>query len=253
MTHPARSRVAPSRSDRSALEGRLGAVVAAATAATATAGLGLAMTTLPRSGPYCRVGCVVDYPYTDGAAVFVPRDYLWVYPALLLALLVVVLAGCVHDRLPPERRAWGRLGYAFAVMAATVLSLDYVVQLTVLQPALLRDRTEGLAPWSSYHPFGLFVAFENLGYLVLNLAFAAWAGGLLLSGERLERVAGRIFLGGAVLTIAAAIYYPVRYGAQLDYRFEVAAILISWSALIAAPTLLAVTWSGRRPAGRSNG
>jgi hypothetical protein len=63
--------------------------VAVLTAVMAAVSLGMAITTLPRSGPYCQNGCV-GYPYTDVAA-FVPRDYLWMYPAVLLTLLTMVL------------------------------------------------------------------------------------------------------------------------------------------------------------------
>ena len=55
------------------------------TASMAAVSLGMAVTTLPRSGPYCRTDCV-GYPDTDVAA-FVPRDYLWIYPAVVLLLL----------------------------------------------------------------------------------------------------------------------------------------------------------------------
>ncbi|MGZ4475348.1 MAG: hypothetical protein ACXVWW_06555, partial [Nocardioides sp.] len=61
---------------------RTGRVAAALTAVSAVVSLAVGVTTPARSGPYCRSGCV-GYPYTDAAA-FVPRDYLWMYPALAM-------------------------------------------------------------------------------------------------------------------------------------------------------------------------
>ncbi|BAK36083.1 hypothetical protein MLP_30690 [Microlunatus phosphovorus NM-1] len=224
---------------------RLSFWVALLTAVSAAIALAVAVTTLPRSGPYCQTGCVVTYPYTDAGA-FVPRDYLWLYPGLLVTALAVVLAGCLHDWVPPRRRTLSRVGAMFVMIAAGILVIDYAVQLTVLQPALLAGQTEGLSAWSSYHPYGLFIALENAGYATLNVGFgflgAAWASGLV---SRAARMAGWVFLGGAAMTAAALVYYPIRYGSQLDYRFEVAAIAISWLVLIIAPAMLAWAFAHR--------
>lgn len=229
-------------SDSSQPATRLGFWMAILTAATAALALAVAVTTLPRSGPYCRTGCVVGYPYTDAGA-FVPRDYWWLYPAVGLTLLVVILAAVLHGRIAPRRRVLSRIGNSFVAIAAALLLVDYTIQLTVLQPALLSGETEGLSPWSQYHPYGLFIAFENAGYAILNVGFAFLGVALLGTRARLEQAAGWVFLSGAALTAAALVYYPLRYGPRLDYRFEVASILLSWLALIAAPALLAAAWA----------
>ena len=109
------------------------------TSAAAAVALVVAVTTLPRSGPYCQTGCL-SYPYTDAGA-FVPRDYLWLYPALLVTVLVVVMTGYLQDRVPSHRRLQSRVGAMFVAIAAGLLLVDYAVQLTVLQPALLNGQT----------------------------------------------------------------------------------------------------------------
>ena len=221
---------------------RRGFWVALLTAGTAGVALVAAITTLPRSGPYCRSGCVVTYPYTDAGA-FVPRDYLWMYPAVLLILLVVVLVACLDDRVAPGGRALGRIGRSFTTVAATVLIVDYGIQLSVMQPAMIRGQTEGLSPWSQYHPNGLFIALENVGYAALNLAFVFLGAALLPTRSRLQRGAGWVFLGGGIATLAALLAYALLYRSRLDYRFEVASIGISWLVLIAAPVMLALLFA----------
>jgi hypothetical protein len=57
----------------------------------------IAVATPPRSGPFCTMRSCVTAPYTDVAAFF-PRDYLWMYPALLVTSLFVVLMACIHYR-----------------------------------------------------------------------------------------------------------------------------------------------------------
>jgi hypothetical protein len=217
---------------------RLSAWLAMLTAGMSVIALATAVTTPPRSGPYCRSGCVVTYPYTDAAA-FVPRDYLWMYPAVLLTVLVVVLAGVLDEWIPRRRRALSRIGRSFTTMAATVLIFAYALQLSVIQPALLRGETEGLSPWTQYHPYGLFIALENVGYAVLNLGFIGIGAALLAVRSRLQRRAGWVFLVGGAATLAALVAYAVGFRSALDYRFEVAAIGISWLVLIVAPVMLA--------------
>ena len=224
--------------DRPSGRHRLSSWLAVLTAGTAVIALATAVTTPPRSGPYCRSDCVVTYPYTDAVA-FVPRDYLWMYPAVLLTLLVVVLVGILHDWVPWRRRALSRIGRSFTTLAATALIVAYAIQLSVIQPALIRGETEGLSPWTQYHPYGLFIALENVGYATLNLGFLCIGAALLAARSRLQRATGWVFLVGGAATLAALVAYAVGYGSGLDYRFEVASIGITWLVLIVAPVMLA--------------
>ena len=104
--------------DERALAIRVGFWTAIVTAGTAAVSIALAVTTPPRSGPYCRSGCI-DYPYTDAAA-FVPRDYLWMYPAVLLALLLIVFVACLVEWVGPRRRVLSRIGFVFATIGGAV-------------------------------------------------------------------------------------------------------------------------------------
>ena len=93
---------------------RLGVWVASATAVVGVVSLVLSTTTPPRSGAYCTDGCIA-YPYTDVAA-YVPRDYLWMYPEVLLVLLFLLLAVCLAQWVPPQRRLSSAIAVCFAVI-----------------------------------------------------------------------------------------------------------------------------------------
>jgi hypothetical protein len=173
---------------------RLSLGVAILTALMAVISLAMAVTTPPRSGPYCQSGCV-GYPYTDAVA-YGPRDYLWMYPAIVLTLLVMVFMECIHSQMPPSRELLSRIGVAFTIMGVAILVVDYAIQLTFIQPALLIGETEGLSPWTQYNPRGIFIALENVGYVLLNLAFLFIGLAMLGMLARLWRAAGWLFAGG---------------------------------------------------------
>jgi hypothetical protein len=207
-------------------------LVLAILAATA---FGLGITTPPRSGPYCTGTCIA-YPFTD-AARFVPRDYLWVVPSILLIPVFVVVSACIHSLVAAGKRHLSLIGLCFASIAAGVIGIDYFVQFQVLEPSLLRGETVGLGLFSQYNPHGFFIALEDLGYLTLCVAF----GFTGIAFPRTRRLAGVIrwtFLVSALLGCASFIGMTWRFGLDIEYRFEVAIITITWVALLVLGVML---------------
>ena len=209
------------------------------TAVLAVASMVTGVTTPARSGPYCEAGCVA-YPYT-AAAEFVPRDYLWMYPTLLMVLAFVTLAGGLHDLVPGPRRVFSRAGLSVSVMGASLLVVDYALQLTVVQPALLTGQLEGLSPLSQYNPHGVFIGVENVGYALLAGAFGCLGVSMATSRSTLLRVTAWVLRLGAVLTLIDLVVSAVVYRSNLDYRFEVIALLVAWLVLVATGVLVAVS------------
>jgi hypothetical protein len=218
-------------------QGQWGFVVAVLTAVTALVALAIGLFTPAHAGPYCRSDCV-GYPYTGGAE-FVPRDFWWQYPAILVALLAVVLTMGLTRRPSAHAALAARVATMLATIAAGVLVTDYAIQLTVVQPSLLKGETEGLGLWSQLNPHGAFIALENAGYLLLALAFVA-TGVAMAARSRPERAARIVFVVGGTATLLALIGYAATYRADLDYRFEVVGIAVDWLVLILVGTLLAV-------------
>jgi hypothetical protein len=207
------------------------------TAVFAAVSFALAVTTPPRSGPFAGVGRIV-YPYTSGSA-FVPRDYLWMYPAMLTMVAFIVLVACVHDSAAGRGRVFGIVGLCFAAISSTIVITNYFIQLHVLQPMLLRGETEGLSVWSQYNPHGVFIALEELGYLALSVAFLFLALSLDARGGS-ESTIRRVFLVSSFLGFALLVGLSVAYGFDLEYRFECAIIVINWVTLIVGGALLAI-------------
>lgn len=213
----------------------LGAAVALVSALSLVMGL----TTLPHSGPMCTSDCV-GYPYTD-VARFVPRDYLWMYPQSLLLLLVLVLMVALHETAGPRVRVSTGTAAILTSGAVVALLVDYGIQLAVLQPSLLRGETSGLALFSQYNPHGVFIAVENVGYLLMGLAFLAAALGFPAS-RRLGRAIRWVLAAGGGLIVVLLVVLALAYGADLEYRFEVWAIATWLLVLLATGVLMTISF-----------
>ena len=222
-----------------------GAWVAAVTAALGVLTAVLAVTTPPRSGPMCQLDECVTFPYTDVAA-YVPRDYLWMYPALMLVTAFLLLVAILAAATAAPRRAYAAAALSFATLGAALLVADYGLQLFVAQPSLVVGEGESLTLISQYNPRGVFIALENLGYAALAVCYVCV--GLTLTGPgRLVGAVRWVFVGGGALTWAALVGLAIAYGADLTYRFELAAISVHWLVTVSTGLMLAIHF--RRLAG----
>lgn len=226
----------------------VGFYTAAATAVLTAVTFGMAVTTLPLSGPYCEAERCFTYPYADIGSRF-PRDYLWMYPAMVLSLLYMGLAACVYEFAAPAKRIFGLFGLAAALLAGGTLVLDYFVQVAVVQPSLLAGETDGIAILTQFNPHGVFIALEEAGYIMMAVSFLFMAPVFSGAGKA-ERGLRLLLIAGFLLMAAAYLYYSVVYGLTREYRFEVAVISIDWIVLLAGSVLMAMVF---RRASRQQG
>jgi hypothetical protein len=225
---------------------RLGFWTAILTVVVVAVFAAVAVATPARSGPYCANACVA-YPYVD-VARFVPGDYLWLVPGILLAPIFVVLMACIHASAAESKKVYSRIGLAFALVYAVVILVDYFVQLAVVAPSLQAGETEGLSLFTQYNPRGLFIALESLGYSMMTVAFLFAAP--VFAGGTAERAIRALFTLGFVLAVAVFVALAV-----LEHdlvAFEVTVLMITWMVLIASGVLLGVVFrragqSGRLP------
>jgi len=198
---------------------------------------GLAMTAIPISGANCPADCV-EYPYLDTVSQY-PKDFLWMFAALLLVLVYVALMVSIHSYADNHKKVFSQIGLSFAMIAAAVLLIDYYLQLSVVPVSLMNAETEGLALLIQYNSHGVFLALEELGYLLMSLSFLFMAAALS-STSRLEAAIRWIFAAGFVLVILSLAGISFRYGLERLDRFEVVAISIDWFILIVNGVLLSI-------------
>jgi len=176
---------------------------------------------------------VYPYPYTPR---FIPIDYAWLYPAILVAPVFVMLMACISSYAPDEKKVFSRIGLSFAVIYASLLVLDYFTQLAVVLPSTLAGQTSGLSLFTMYNPHGLFVSLEVLGYMMLSASLLAVAP--LFGAGRIQRSIRWLFIGSFVLTLGSlAALLMAGYEIVVS---EVAILSINWTVLIVSGVLLAV-------------
>ena len=216
--------------------GHLGFWSAVLLALLSVTAFALGITTPPRSGPCCAGDCIA-YPYTD-AVQFVPRDYNWIVPAILLVPVFLIVIACIHPCVQPGKRHLSLAGLCFASIAAAILAIDYFFQFQVAEPSLLRGETGGLALFTQYNPHGLFIALEDLGYLALCIAFV-FVGAAFPGAKGLARAIRWTLVVAGFLGFGCFVAMAWRFGLDIEYRFEVAIISITWTALVVLGVMFA--------------
>jgi hypothetical protein len=209
------------------------AAILAAVDAALFAAVGVA--TPARSGPFCATWGCIPAPYTD-VAQFVPGDYWWLIPGIVLVPIFVVLMAAIHSYAPEPMRIFTRIGLAFAIAYAVVIGVDYFVQFAVVIPSLRSGETTGLSLFTQYNPHGLFIAGEALGYLAMGTALLFAAP--ILAGGGIERAIRWLWLAGFALAVAALVGFWLAGGDLV--AFEVSVLSINWIVLIASGVLLSI-------------
>lgn len=221
---------------------RTGTLASGATALLGVISLSVAVTTPPRSGPFADPATALTYPYLE-AAKYVPRDFLWMYPALLMVFAFLVLAICIREGAVGGRRLFGTIGLNLASISVGLVGVAYFIQLQTLQPALLRGEAESVVALSQYNPHGVFITLENLAYLLMAISMGFL--GASLGDSRLERATKWIYWICATFAVGALVALSWIFGFRLEYFYEVAVISVVWLSLIASGAMLVFVFRHR--------
>lgn len=127
-------------------------------------------------------------------------------PSLFLGTAFLLLMVCIHDAAPPERKVWSLAALVFAAVYATLISINYYVQLTWVGPRLADGKVAGMESFI-FVPFDSFLyAVDILGYSFMSVATLFAAN--VFTGPGLPRVARRfLFANGLLLPFIALQMY----------------------------------------------
>lgn len=217
----------------------VGSWIAVATGVLTVVTFALALTALPDQVPY---------PFTDPViAQQWPGDYLWMFPAMALMVLFVAFIAVLHQRAEPGTEVFSLVAVCLATVSAAVLLVDYYLQATVVPLSLEQGRLEGWAMLTQYNPAGVFIALEELGYLLMSLALLCTVPTMsrrLRAGRVLRRLL--VASSGAVLT--GLVVVSATLGRERGDVFEILVISVVWVTLIVASPLVAVMVRRETPA-----
>lgn len=198
---------------------------------------GFAMMAIPPSGPFCPGDCM-SYPFKD-ILDYYPRDYYWMYIIVFQLFVYVIFTISIHYHTPPQKKIFSSIGTAFALISATVLLMDYFIQFAVIPISMIKGETEGIALITQYNGHGIFIVLEELGYILMSLAFLFKA--LVFAQKNgLERSIRWIMLLPFLVAVLSFIYFSVKFGLDRDYRFEVVILSVNWLVIIATGILLGI-------------
>lgn len=190
---------------------------------------GIAVCTPPLSGPFCKENCF-EYPFLDIASRF-PRDYFWMYPAIVLSFSYLIMMMSIHHITSSDKKLYSSIAVAFSLMSSFILAVDYFIQVSVIQPSILAGETEGIALLTQFNPHGIFIVLEEIGFLLMSISFFSLIP--VFSGKNtLEKSIKWTAIIGFATTILSLIAISFSYGINREYRFEVTVISIVWLELI---------------------
>jgi len=155
-----------------------------------------------------------------------PNDLFWLFlPSLFLAPAFLIVMICLDFSVADKAKIWTRIGWAFAAVYCTLVTIVYFSQLTVVLPAELKgdiDNNNLLL----FESKTFLMAVDCLGYFFMSLStfFAAFAFRSDEQHKWLYR--GLLWNGSLMPVLVLAFFYPVFYyvGALWMISFPLAMI-----------------------------
>lgn len=150
-------------------------------------------------------------------------------PSLLLAPAFLILMAALHQVAPVERRAFSQAALGFATVYATLISMVYFTQLTLVAPRMAAQDMAGIEPFL-FVPYRTFLfAVDLLGYSMMSLAtlLSAFA---LPAGPQVRKARAAMIANGLLLPfLALQMYWPVLIwgGALWGITFPATMILLA--------------------------
>ncbi|MBN2444112.1 MAG: hypothetical protein JXJ04_22300 [Spirochaetales bacterium] len=186
-----------------------------------------AMIAVPISGAHAPDGGI-SYPYLDTIKQY-PGDYIWQYVAMFMICLYVINITILSTIVTREKQIYMKISHIFAIITTVTLLINYFVHVSVVPISLMNQEYEGISLFTQYNPHGLFIALEELGYIMMVISF----GFLIPVFRRKKRNSiSIIYFIAVIISIVSFIIISIIYGLDRQDRYEVIIISITWLVLI---------------------
>ena len=188
-----------------------------------------AMIAIPISGANAPGGGIL-YPYLDTIHQY-PKDYIWQYLAMIMLCLYLITYIILKELINQSKRIFVTVGSTFAIMTTVILLMNYYIQVNVVIISLLSKEFEGIPLLTQYNPHGIFIALEELGYLLMMISFVFLIP-VFWNKETKSKSISIIYGIGVIGTIIGLIIIHLKYGLDKQDRFEIVIISLTWLIMI---------------------
>jgi len=186
-----------------------------------------AMIAVPISGANAPNGGIL-YPYLETIERY-PRDYFWQYLAMLMICIYLINIISIKAIVNREKQFYIQIASSFALIATATLLINYYVQVNVVPVSLINQEHEGIALFTQYNPHGLFIALEELGYIMMAISFAFL---IPIFRGKYTNIIAVMYLLAVIIAIVSFVFISIQYGLDRLDRYEVIIISTTWLVLI---------------------
>lgn len=201
-----------------------------------------ALRAIPISGIFCPSDCA-EYPYLNTIQQFL-YDFKWIYFAIVMLISFLAYMISLHYYSSKEQKIFSQIALIIATISATVLLADYFIQISVIPASLLNGEVEGIPLIIQYNPHGIFIALEELGYILMSISFL-FVAQIFNKDIRIENYIKWIFIISFFLVLLSFIVVTFNRGLVRKDQFEVYVISIDWLVLIVNGILMSIVFKRR--------
>lgn len=151
---------------------------------------------------------------------------------ILTSIFLIVIL-CIYSIAPEDKKILGHIGLSFAIIYATMISVNYFIQLTFVQFGAFNADV-----FSIKNPQSMMMTIEVLGYFFMGLS-TLFIAPIFQSGK-LEKAIRLLFVFNGVLGIGGAIGFAL----NLDWRILIGGLLV-WTIVMPITTALLAYWFKR--------
>jgi hypothetical protein len=148
---------------------------------------------------------------------------------ILTSIFLIVII-CIYYTAPDDKKIFGHIGLAFAIIYATMISMNYFIQLTFVRFGAFNTDV-----FSITDPQSMMMTIEILGYFFMGLSTLFIAP--IFESGRLEQSIRWLFVFNGILGIGGAIGFAL----NLDWRILIGGLII-WTIVMPVTTALLAYW-----------
>jgi hypothetical protein len=148
----------------------------------------------------------------------------------ILTSIFLIVITCIYYSAPDDKKILGHIGLSFAIIYATLISINYFIQLTFVQFGAFNTDILSIT-----NPQSMMMTIEVLGYFFMGLS-TLFIAPIFQSG-RLEKSIRWLFIFNGILGIGGAIGFAL----NLDWRILIGGLIL-WTIVMPITTALISYW-----------